>query len=570
MMLGTSPNCRSRGQSRLRPALLLLALVAIVASTALAACAPDPHQTLAQQDKAKLDAELRHAHALGIPDSMLQPIEQQEAKIANGVGGWNYDYQNAASNYSLLYTQLIGVEQTAAQTLQKQAAEDIQAFANALQERQSQGFSEASAYQVRLGQLEQEFSSAHTPGAYVQVDTIAKAQTAALQALWPAYQKLLDFQSVLKALGSSGIDAGLAESEYNQDVQAFRDAESAQRYQALTEIIDGQIVQLMADETEGLPYIGSAVLDNFHARINLLVLYGDTADANQFQAEYDADAKLLASAHSLSDYQKLASTVSSQEAAMDLPLIRSKSYYDLAQYTAFINGIYNNQAYEEVNPWPGFQGQDAPALYEYEMCPTNGIQDVTNTLNQAQTESDYQASDDNINILWAEARAYMDDMRDKTPWNQPHATDLELMQQFGVMQGRVMVASLREQVARFYENGKLVYTTYVATGRQELPSVPGLHMAMFKGTNLVFSSPEPKTSPFWYAPTPINYGILYANYGFFVHDAWWRTEFGPGTNLNHYDPAAFNGGSHGCINLPLQNMAYVYNWLPLYAPIIVY
>jgi hypothetical protein len=93
---------------------------------------------------------------------------------------------------------------------------------------------------------------------------------------------------------------------------------------------------------------------------------------------------------------------------------------------------------------------------------------------------------------------------------------------------------------------------------------------MYKGANLVFTSPEPKDSPYWYAPTPINYGILYANWGFFVHDGWWRSEFGPSTNLPHYDPAAFDGGSHGCINLPLSNMKYVYDWLPQGAPILVY
>jgi hypothetical protein len=564
---GTSQD-QSRQPRRMRT-LILLAMLAMVTATVLSACASDPHQALAQQNKARLDRELAHAHALGIPDSMLQPIEKQEAKIANGEGGWAYDYQNAASNYALLYSQLVGVEQTATQTLQKQAAADIQAFANALQARQSQGFSLAGVYQQRLEQVEQQFSNAHTPGDFASVDTIARAQTEALQALWPAYQKLLDFQTVLKALGSSGIDAGLAQTEYKQDVQAFRAAESASRYQALEEVIDGQIIQLMADQSEGLPYIGNALLNSFQARITLLKSYGDSADAQQFQREHDADAKLLADARSLSDYQKLATTIDSQEASMDLPLIRGKAYADLAQYTAFVNAVYNNIKLAEYDPAePDYT--DGRALYEYELCPTNGIQDVTNTLNQAQTESEYQASDDMINILWANARAHMDDMRDKTPWNQPHATDLQLMQQFGVMQGRTMVVSLYEQVARFYENGKLVYETYVTTGRPELPSVPGLDMAMFKGTNLVFTSPEPKTSPFWYAPTPINYGILYANYGFFVHDGWWRTEFGPGTNLPHYDPAAFNGGSHGCVNLPLQNMAYVYSWLPLYAPIIVY
>jgi lipoprotein-anchoring transpeptidase ErfK/SrfK len=93
---------------------------------------------------------------------------------------------------------------------------------------------------------------------------------------------------------------------------------------------------------------------------------------------------------------------------------------------------------------------------------------------------------------------------------------------------------------------------------------------MYKQTHLVFSSPDPVDSPLYYQPTKVNYGILYANYGFFLHDAYWRRKFGPGSNLPHYDPAAFNGGSHGCINFKENDMARVYDWTPVGSPIIVY
>ena len=101
--------------------LLLVATVALALTTVLSACAPDANQMAAQQNKAKLDHELQHArHDLGLPDSMLNPIEKQEQSIASGEGGWSYNYQNAASNYMLLYTQLTGIEQTASQTLRQQ------------------------------------------------------------------------------------------------------------------------------------------------------------------------------------------------------------------------------------------------------------------------------------------------------------------------------------------------------------------------------------------------------------------------------------------------------------------
>ena len=52
-------------------------------------------------------------------------------------------------------------------------------------------------------------------------------------------------------------------------------------------------------------------------------------------------------------------------------------------------------------------------------------------------------------------------------------------------------------------------------------------------------------------------------------------------NAPHYDPNAFSGGSHGCVNIPYGvpvvggrqigwNMEQVYNWTPLGTPIILY
>src|SRR5262249_58876401 len=102
-----------RVSQRVRLATVLLAL-----SVALGACAQDPQQGVAEQNKAKLDRELQHARVdLGIPDSLLNPITAQEQTVASGAGGRQYSYQDAANNYALLYTQLIGIEQTALQSL---------------------------------------------------------------------------------------------------------------------------------------------------------------------------------------------------------------------------------------------------------------------------------------------------------------------------------------------------------------------------------------------------------------------------------------------------------------------
>jgi hypothetical protein len=166
-----------------------------------------------------------------------------------------------------------------------------------------------------------------------------------------------------------------------------------------------------------------------------------------------------------------------------------------------------------------------------------------------------------------------------------HQTDIDLLKYYGLQGTRVLVVSLREQKARLYSNGKLVvgpngkpYAFDVTTGSPDKPTVPGIHCALppLKGPpgGDLFKSSDPPGSPFYYAPTPIHYSFGYSLYGFYVHDGWWRdnTEMGYLTNLPHYDPAAFNGGSHGCINFHYANgdMAKVYAFASPGMPILVY
>jgi hypothetical protein len=524
----------------------------------LSACGPSGDAAAANASKSKLDRELtRASHDLGVPTSMLAPIRTQEQQAASGAGWLNYDYNVAAKRYDALYSQLVGIEQQSTDVLRQQTQQDVQTMTGALNQRRAQGFDEASVYQSRLDEAINNLQTATTPGQIAAIDSDIRAQTDALNAMWPAYQKLQDFRSILRTLHGAGVNLTLSQQQYDQDVQAFQNASSASHYQALQMVIDGQVMQIMADQTAAVPYVGNSLLASFQARIDLVRQFGDTASATTLQQQHDADAKTLASAHSLAEYLALAQTINQQSDAMALPLARGQAKHDLDALMSLI-------AYGKTIRIGGYASD-----YEY-ADQDRGYGDAMHEVNQAKTLDDYLTADNDVNILIANLRAMLDNLNDPTAHNQPHATDLQLMQRYGATQGRVIVVSLREQTARLYEDGKLVYTTVVTTGRPEKPSPPGLHYAMYKQTHMLFTSPDPAGSPLWYAPTPINYGILYANYGFFLHDAYWRRRFGPGSNLPHYDPAAFNGGSHGCINFPESNMAWVYNWTPVGSPIIVY
>lgn len=558
----STPQAARRGRWSAR-ALLTALMGASVVTALLAGCGSSASQTLATQNKAKLDRELTHARTdLGLPDSMLQPIESQEHKIASGSNGWNYNYQDAASNYSLLYTQLVGVEQTAGETLKTQASADLKAFSEALTTRRSQGFSQSQVYEARLQQSIADLGSAQRPSDYARVDAFMRQQTEALNSMGPAYDKLQQFNKVIRAVSAAGYNSALAQNLYQQDLSVFTAASSSERYAALVQVIDGQITQLEADQTEALPYIGSTLLDGFQASINLLKSYGQPAAT--FQKMHDQDQIKLKAARSLSDYLALSQTINQQTTTMTLPLMRGLAVQQLKTLERDID--YVNSHFSQLDP---ANGQSYPAAYEYSN-PYQSAGVVSDELRAAHTADDYQQVYYDAFTLDTSLRALLDNLKDKTPHNQPHATDLTLLKTFSLMRGKVVVVSLREQTARFYQNGKMVFWSYVTTGSIDTPSVPGLNYAMQKLRHTMFVSPDPPGSPLWYAPTPINYAVEYALYGYFLHDAWWRAEFGPYTNLPHWDPAAFNGGSHGCVNFPLNEMGIVYDWVDVGTPILIY
>jgi len=128
-------------------------------------------------------------------------------------------------------------------------------------------------------------------------------------------------------------------------------------------------------------------------------------------------------------------------------------------------------------------------------------------------------------------------------------------------QGKLIVVSLATQSLTAYENGKVVATTVVATGRPALPTLTGTFHIKAKYAPYQFISPWPKSSPYWYASAWVKYAMLYGGGGYFIHDAPWRTVYGPGANLTN--------GTHGCVNVPLSTMTFLYNWAVVGTTVIV-
>jgi lipoprotein-anchoring transpeptidase ErfK/SrfK len=166
-----------------------------------------------------------------------------------------------------------------------------------------------------------------------------------------------------------------------------------------------------------------------------------------------------------------------------------------------------------------------------------------------------------------------EDANDVTPYNQHHKTDTDLMRKYGYMQGKVVVVSLYGQAMRVYTDGQLVKSFLVTTGTSAHPSLPGVWWVEQKESPAIFKSIIPEGQPGHYPDTPVKYAILYHTGGYNLHDSWWRNEYGPGTQFPHADSSGNQSayeGSHGCINVPSDDARWLYGYVNVGTPVIVY
>ena len=116
-----------------------------------------------------------------------------------------------------------------------------------------------------------------------------------------------------------------------------------------------------------------------------------------------------------------------------------------------------------------------------------------------------------------------------------------------------IIVNISEQHLYAYEGETLVYDTAVSTGRDGFDTPPGefsiyakLPMQTMEGTI---------GGEYYYVPDIPN--VMYINGGVALHGTYWHNLFG------------IERMSHGCVNLPLDAAAWLYDWAPLNTPVTV-
>ena len=137
-----------------------------------------------------------------------------------------------------------------------------------------------------------------------------------------------------------------------------------------------------------------------------------------------------------------------------------------------------------------------------------------------------------------------------------------------VTQKRIVI-SLTRQALTAYDGDAVFTSTLVTTGGPELPTPAGVFSIMARYSPFTFRSPWPKNSPYWYPDSPASFAMLFEDGGYFIHDAPWRGNFGPGSNLSRGTPGGDSTGTHGCVNVPYGVAARLFSWADVGTPVIV-
>lgn len=123
------------------------------------------------------------------------------------------------------------------------------------------------------------------------------------------------------------------------------------------------------------------------------------------------------------------------------------------------------------------------------------------------------------------------------------------------LDGRFVIVDVSDQKLNLYNGTDVIFTTDVVTGKDKSPTDLGIEEVLYKQKDRTLIGANNSYR------THVNYWMQINNNSEGLHDAVWRGKFGG--EIYH------NSGSHGCVNLPYDSAAYLYNELEVGDKVIV-
>jgi hypothetical protein len=532
------------------------------------------NQLQASGAKAQVYQQFRQAVALGIPAQDLEPLLQQAYALDqqspfnphSSLQAETASYQRyLLGRYRALSQQITHLIPLVIHRLARQAQRDLQDFQNALAQLAARGLSSPPALAQIYSQDQVLLSAARYPRDYLTISADSQTAVSLLTETVVVSDQLTELAREIASLQAAHLDVSALQTRHTLDLQAFQQATTIDAMQELSAQLTAQQQDNQALAMLAFPSVSVARLQALQAQIEQLKHYG--VDTRPYLPLLKKDTAALRRVRTLEDKQAFYQSVAADLNSLGDVLIRGEARFLVKSFHMEASAWGEAHLY-----YDSYDGQSYSFTSGYS---TAGIgTTLDNDLAGARTLADFQNVTAEANNAFFLLHTQEANFQDQMAYNQAHASDLKLLARYQLRQKQVLVISLTEQVLRVYQRGRLVRAMYVTTGRPERPSLPGVWSVQDRRSPVIFRSADPRNSPYWFPDTPISYAILYHWGGFFLHDAPWRADFGPGTQFPHRDRSgttAFNfDGSHGCINLSESDAAWIYKHTDWNTTIVIY
>lgn len=108
---------------------------------------------------------------------------------------------------------------------------------------------------------------------------------------------------------------------------------------------------------------------------------------------------------------------------------------------------------------------------------------------------------------------------------------------------------LSDQHLLVWEGKNQTFTAVISTGKETTPTHPGIYTIQRK-----YPQDRMRGADYDIADVP---NVLYFDRGYAFHGAYWHNNFGTPV-------------SHGCINLPLNNAQWLFNWTKIGTTVVIH
>ena len=119
---------------------------------------------------------------------------------------------------------------------------------------------------------------------------------------------------------------------------------------------------------------------------------------------------------------------------------------------------------------------------------------------------------------------------------------------------KTIVISISQQMLWAYKGDRVVLSSYVSTGRAGFDTPVGSFTVL---TKLPSQTMQGVIGGEYYNVPDVPWVLYFTNRGHALHGTYWHNNFG--TSM-----------SHGCVNLPLDVAAWLYDWAPVRTPVLIY